>query len=112
MRSERGGAVRRKLETGGTIWPRGRTSVVGGKSFVGERQSPTSWDTRPAAEYQTEVKRSTRAAAMDFLEKFKTGLDAQNWASWPSSHNPKAKETGDATGGSLSLGNWRYFNNS
>src|SRR5260370_10453605 len=63
------------------------------------------------ADYQTEVKMvKNGAAAMDFLQKLKTGLQPKFEAELAEFRKIKVKETGDANA-QVFLWDWRYFNN-
>jgi Zn-dependent oligopeptidase len=63
------------------------------------------------ADYQTEVKMvKNGAAALDFLEKLKTGLQPKFDAELAEYRKIKVKENGDASA-QINLWDWRYFSN-
>ena len=63
------------------------------------------------ADYETEVKMvKNAAAAMDFLEKLKTGLQPKFEAELAEFRALKAKETGDPNA-RIEIWDWRYFSN-
>src|SRR6185436_14729197 len=63
------------------------------------------------ADYQTEVKMVRNgAAAIDFLEKLKTGLQPKFDAELAAFREIKVKETGD-TNAQVRIWDWRYLSN-